>query len=442
MGRALLCRAGRPRIGETEEFRIAMNQNVSSGSASRSLVFELLPLASVMFVAFFVTGIAMPVLPLHVNQTLGFGATVVGLVAGSQFSASLISRLWSGGQADKRGGKWAIIVGLLVASAAGFVYLLSLRFLRTPTLSVGILLLGRGILGGAESFIVTGIMSWGMAIGGPKNAGKVLSWLGTPMFAAFALGAPVGSLLYAAYGFVAVGMATAATPLLALWPILWKPGPKPSPRKGPSFRSVASGVAVPGLGVALSSVGFGAVTTFITLVFVAHGWGDAWITFTAVCVGYMLPRLVFGHLPDKIGGAKVALRCILVEAVGQVMIWLAPSPLVAYAGAAMTGLGYSLVFPSFGVEAVRGVDPECRGLAMGAFTSCLDVALGLSGPLLGLVADHVQEVDTIFMVGALVVSSGAGVALWLQRRGAGAAVRLASSEHLGVAAGGVQSHSH
>ena len=396
-------------------------------SANRALVVELLPLASVMFVAFFVTGIAMPVLPLHVNQTLGFGATVVGLVAGSQFSASLVSRLWAGGQADNRGGKWAIIIGLLIASAAGFIYLLSIRFIRTPAVSVSILILGRGILGGAESFIVTGIMSWGMAIGGPKNAGKVLSWLGAPMFAAFALGAPVGSFLYNAYGFAAVGIATVAVPLLTLLPILWRPGPKPSPQGRPSFRTVAGEVAVPGLGVALSCVGFGAVTTFITLVFVAHGWGDAWITFTAVCIGYMLPRLVLGHLPDKIGGAKLALLCILVETAGQVMIWLAPSPLVAYAGAAVTGLGYSLVFPAFGVEAVRGVEPERRGLAMGAFTACLDLSLGTSGPLLGLVADHVQQVDTIFMVGALVVLSSAGVAFWLQRKGANGAVRLARS---------------
>ena len=42
-------------------------------------------------------------LPLHVHQGLGLNAFVVGLVTGSQFAASLISRVWSGHYADSRG---------------------------------------------------------------------------------------------------------------------------------------------------------------------------------------------------------------------------------------------------------------------------------------------------------------------------------------------------
>ena len=37
----------------------------------------------------------------------------------------------------------------------------------------------------------------------------------------------------------------------------------------------------------------------------------------------------FGHLPDRIGGAKVALVCVLIEAAGQALIWLAPWPALA-----------------------------------------------------------------------------------------------------------------
>ena len=47
----------------------------------------------VVFTAFLVVGLAMPVLPLHVHGGLGFGAVMVGLVAGSQFAASLFSRV-------------------------------------------------------------------------------------------------------------------------------------------------------------------------------------------------------------------------------------------------------------------------------------------------------------------------------------------------------------
>jgi hypothetical protein len=39
-----------------------------------------------------VIGLALPVLPLHVHKDLGLGTFVVGLVAGAQFAASLLSR--------------------------------------------------------------------------------------------------------------------------------------------------------------------------------------------------------------------------------------------------------------------------------------------------------------------------------------------------------------
>jgi MFS family permease len=140
----------------------------------------------------------MPVLPLHVHQDIGLGTFVVGLVAGSQFAASLISRLWAGHQADTRGAKYALVAGLLAAAVSGLLYLLSLRFIGSPVTSVTILLLGRALRGGAESFIVLGVFNWGLALAGPQNAGMLMAQIGTAMYLAYAVGAPVSSALYAA----------------------------------------------------------------------------------------------------------------------------------------------------------------------------------------------------------------------------------------------------
>ena len=66
-------------------------------------------------------------------------------------------------------------------------------------------------------------------------------------------------------------------------------------------------------------------------------------------------------------------------------MWLATSGRVAVAAAALTGFGFSLAFPSFGVEAIRHVPPQNRGVALGAYAACFDVSLGLGVPLLGMV---------------------------------------------------------
>jgi predicted MFS family arabinose efflux permease len=60
--------------------------------------------------------------------------------------------------------------------------------------------------------------------------------------------------------------------------------------------------------------------------------------------------------------------------------------LIALAGATITGLGYSLVFPSLGVEAMRRVPGENRGLAIGAYLACFDLGLAIAGPGAGAVA--------------------------------------------------------
>jgi MFS family permease len=380
---------------------------------SRSVVAALLPIMAAVFVAFLVTGLAMPVLPLHVHEGLGLGTFVVGLVAGAQFTASLLSRFWSGSYADRRGGKRAVVGGLLLAVVAGLLYLLSLRFVSAPVTSATILLVGRAVLGGAESFIITGALSWGLALAGPENTGKVMAWVGTAMYVAFAIGAPSGSALYAAYGFMSVALATTLIPLVTLLLVLPRRAVAPPPNaRRPAFTKVVSAVWAPGIGLAFSSVGFGAITTFVVLLFAQRGWGLAWLALTVFATAFVVARLLFSHLADRTGGAKVALVSALLEAVGLALIWLAPWSSLALFGAMVTGFGYSLVYPSFGVEAVRRAPAESRGLAMGAYTAFLDMALGLANPALGLVAGGFG-LGAVFLASALVVTCSAVVAVRL-----------------------------
>jgi MFS family permease len=378
-------------------------------SARRSLA-TLAPIMAAVFVAYLVIGIAMPALPLYVHQRLGLGAFVVGLVGGGQFAASLMSRLWAGHQADTRGVKFAVLIGLLAAAAAGLLYLLSLRFSATPLTSVVILLLGRAVLGGAESFIVAGALNWGLAPAGPHHAGKVMAWVGTAMYIAYAVGAPAGTALYARYGFAAVALATTLVPLATVLLVAPLRGLAPSAQARPSFGKVLDIVWVPGLGLALSSVGFGAITTFVVLLFAQHGWEQGWLALTAVSAAFASGRIVFGHLPDRIGGVRIALFSLLIEAAGQALIWLAPWSALALIGAAVTGLGYALVFPGFGVEVVRRAPPENRGLAMGAYTACLDLALGLANPALDLIASA-AGLNAVFLASTLTVLGAAAIAL-------------------------------
>jgi MFS family permease len=395
----------RSRPQQGTEFCNAQNQR-RSGSA-------LLPIMAAVFIGFIVIGLAIPVLPLHVHQGLGFGTFLVGLVTGSQFAAAIVSRVWAGRDADARGAKHAVIAGLLIAAAAGLLYFLSLSFVDRPAISVWILLAGRALLGVGESFIITGAQSWGLAILGVQNTSKVLAWVGSAMFAAFALGAPAGTALYSAYGFIAIALATALLPLATLLFIAPLQRVPSTARVHAGLMKVMAAVWVPGVASALSSIGFGAITAFSALLFVARGW-PAWPAFTVFATAFIPTRLLLGHVADRFGGAKVALICAMIEAAGLGFIWLAPWSALALLGAALTGIGYSLVYPGFGVEAVRSAPAQSRGLAMGAYTVFLDVALGFGTPALGLLAD-LAGLGAAFigsMVAALCAAGIAGALLY------------------------------
>lgn len=389
----------------------------------------LLPITLAVFISFLTLGIQMPVLPLHLQDTLGRGTLVIGLVIGSQFVVALLSRPWAGNLADLRGAKRALILGCLFAAGSGAVYLASLAWVAMPALSVWILMLGRILLALGESLIVTGALGWSLGLVGPQNAGKVMVWVGIAIYGAYALGAPLGVPVYARSGFAGVAVAVMAIPVLVLLAVSGVRGVAPSAIRRTPFYTVLGAVLWPGVGLALSSVGFGLITAFIALLFAAQQWGDASLAFTAFGLSFIGARLFFGHLPDILGGGKVALASVAVEAVGQVFIWGADTASLAYLGAALTGFGYSLAFPAFGVEAVRRAPPQTRSLAMGAYVAFMDIALGLTSPLAGAWAAW-QGVASVYLAGALVVALAMIVAWRLlsgPSRGSSSVARPASA---------------
>jgi MFS family permease len=384
----------------------------AASPAVENVFLTMLPITLAVFVGFLTIGLAMPVLPLHLHYTLGMSTVVVGFVIGIQFATALLSRAWAGGLSDRRGAKRAVMMGLPAAALSGVAYLSSLALIGTPAASLGLLILGRILLGCGESLVITGALSWGIGLVGPRNAGKVIAWVGMAMFGAYAAGAPLGTLIYGRYDFIGIAFATIVIPLMALGFLAGARSVPVMPAHRVPFYKILGTVFVPGVGVGLCCVGFGVITTFIALLFAARNWGSASLAFTSFGAAFILARVMFAHLPDQIGGAKVALGCVLVETAGLLLIWQADSAVIAYAGAALTGFGYSLAFPGFGVEAMRRAPPQARGTAMGGFMAFADMSLGLTGPAAGAIASA-AGVNTVYLAGAGGVLLSAFVAIYL-----------------------------
>ena len=169
-----------------------------------------------LFCGYLAVGLPLPVLPLFIHDKLGFSTLVVGLVIGVQFLATVLTRGYAGRVTDSLGGKRSALQGAVVCALAGLLYLIAAEPGLQPAASLAVVVIGRLAAGFGEAQLVTGCISWSIASVGPQRAGMSMSWTGIAMFAALAVGAPVGMTLYQAYGLEVAMSACIVAPMIAV----------------------------------------------------------------------------------------------------------------------------------------------------------------------------------------------------------------------------------
>ena len=377
--------------------------------------FQIASYVILTFYGYFTIGLSLAVLPIFIHETLGFNTIIAGAVIGSQYIMTFFMRAYAGTIVDKKGPKPAIIASMICFMVTGILLWAAFSTSATPLLSISLLAISRLLTGCGEGMVGASPVNWAILRVGDQHTGTAISYNGISNYSSMAIGAPLGVILSQHLGNWSIAAFTILVGFIGLISTINKKALYSlSNEVRNSFFSVFKVVSPFGIGLALAGIGFGTISTFITLYYNYKGWENAAICITCFSTMFVLGRFVLTGSINKIGGVKIALYSMLIESAGLLLIAFAPSPLLTIIGASITGLGFSMVFPALGVEAVKRASSANKGAALGAYGLFIDISLGVSGPLIGLVAKQFG-MDFIFPFSLFLVVLGVIVCLLLIR---------------------------
>lgn len=357
---------------------------------------------AVTFCGLLAVGATLPVLPRYVHGPLGGGDVEVGVVIGAYAITGLLLRPFAGRAADRRGRRPTVLVGSLLMGASGFLLLLPL--------GVPGLIAARLVLGAGEGTVFTAGSAWIVDLAPPERRGRVIGLYGLSVWSGLSIGPLLGELIQQGGGYSAVWIFSGALPLLGAAIATRVPDPF-RPLAGSERHPLLSRPAIrPGTALALGSIGYAAVASFVVLHLDDRGIGHGAAVFGAFATMVVLTRLLAGDLPDRVGPGRVAIGAALVEAAGLATLALAQSLPVAIAGALAIGAAFSLLYPSLSLIVVDRVPESGRGAALGTFTAFFDAGVGLGAPLAGLAAALTDYEGAFLLASAIALACAALIA--------------------------------
>lgn len=358
-------------------------------AAPSNIVLTIIGYVKFTFIGYFTIGLSLGVLPVFIHNQLGYSAMVAGVVISLQYLSTFLFRSFAGKIIDRKGPKPAVIISMTGFALSGLFLLVALLLKEHREVCLLLLALTRLATGFGEGLIGASPITWAINATGEHHTAKAISFNGIASYGALAAGAPVGIVLATTYGMASLGIAVFAIGLMGYFLAQRKENVRGnSAEPGKSFLAVLKIVAPYGIGLGLGGLGFGAISTFITLYYAYLNWTNAVLCLSVFSTFFILGRLIFADAINNYGGLKTAMVCLATESVGLLILWLANTPYLALVGAGVTGLGFSLVFPALGVEAVKLAPASNKGAALGAYGLFIDASLGLTGPLIGGVASN------------------------------------------------------
>lgn len=331
-------------------------------------------LAVMLFFASLAGGMRAPLVPLK-TQDLGAGPSEVGVVVSLFMLAAAILSMPLGATSDRLGKRLVLFAGLTGSMLASFLF----AWAPSPGWMGAVML----IAGAAATASLTSSLGLYTSYAAPGAMGRGFARVTAGMILGFAVGPYLGGLLAERFSYFTAFFTAGVIFLLVLaLGLRLLPGEQP-PAAGDEARHPAGGARAifsrPGLrGCFVAAFGGAFITgmfmAFFPLYVKGLGMSSAVVglLFSLRSVANGLSRLPAGWSLDRFHrpAAMVFLGLLALAAINEAFV-LTRNTFALAAVSLAFGMATALTFTSLGTTVARKAPPQTKGLAMGAYVTCI-----------------------------------------------------------------------
>ncbi|MFD0829878.1 MFS transporter [Neobacillus sp. M.A.Huq-85] len=347
-----------------------------------------------LFLTFYILLVTLPIFALKEFHS---SASQAGLMTTVFLLSAIISRPLAGQWLERAGSRKVLLTALIIFAGASLFYF----FPKSITGFLVIRLLhgiGFGMATTAAGTIVADLIP-------SSRRGEGMGYFVMSINMAMVLGPFLGLLAIQQWGSSWLFTLTLVVAIGALLTGLSIKLPKkeqqvePTVQSSFSVRNLFEASAVP-----ISIVGgFLAIVYSALLSFVSvyaseiHLANVASLFFVVYAAFLLLSRPFTGKWLDQYGSNVLFYPCIILFAIGLLVLSKADGAFTFLLSAALIGLGWGTLFPTFQTIAIQDAAPKKRGLATATFLSIYDTGIALGSFFIGLVAAKMSYSSLYFL---------------------------------------------
>ena len=155
--------------------------------------------------------------------------------------------------------------------------------------------------------------------------------------------------------------------------------------------------------------GYGSIVTFIVIFGEERGIDQIFLFYLFNAIMASLFRPIAGKWFDQRGPRGLVLICIVLTFIGMWVLSFAYSNLFIAIAGMLFGIGFGSLIPTLQSWTLSKTPANRRGVANGMFFSSIDLGIGLSGLVFGVIAQYVDtgtlfQISSVFLIVAFVMT--------------------------------------